>query len=240
MLTQTQVRDLDRGARNATSGRSGERTCALTRATLLVDSLIRFVISPEGGIVPDIKRKLPGRGLWITATQTAVTEAAARKVFARGFKRDVHVPVDLATQTDRLLARSALDALAISGKSGAVRAGLSKAEAAIANEDVMALIHASDAANDGLRKLTSKVVASLRHETAEKSREIAIIKEFSGAQLDLALGRPNVVHAALLAGPVSGTFVARAMRLKRFRTGHSLDAASASAPMDGARGQDSE
>jgi len=229
MLAVVQDNELDRGAKSAAAT---ERTCALTRAVLPVDAMLRFVVSPGGEAVPDLKRKLPGRGLWITATRASLDEAVQRKVFARGFKRDVRVAADIAAQTERLLERSALDALAIAGKSGNVLTGFAKVEAALAHEEVVALIHAADASDDGRRKLS----AVLRRETAEKPPEIAVIEEFSGAQLDLALNRPNVVHAALLAGPVSGTFLARAARLARFRTGHSPDAVSAIAPTDGARG----
>jgi hypothetical protein len=225
--------ELDRGATNAAAVK--QRTCALTRDVFPVDDLLRFVVGPAGEAVPDLKRKLPGRGLWVTATRAALEEAMQRRVFARGFKREVRVAPDLAAQTDRLLERSALDALAMAGKSGAVLTGFSKIEAALAQRDktdIAALIHAADAAADGKRKLD----AARRRDTAGKSREIALIEEFSGGQLDLALNRPNVVHAALLAGPVSGTFLARAARLARFRTGHSPDAVSAIAPTDGARG----
>ena len=232
MLAVTQDSELDRGANAAAVA----RTCALTRELLPVESLLRFVVSPDGEAVPDLKRKLPGRGLWITATRAALDEAVARKVFSRGFKREVRVASDLAAQTERLLARSALDALAIAGKSGCVVSGFSKVEAALAHGEAVALIHACDAAADGKRKLD----AALHRETAEKSREIAVIGEFSGSQLDLALNRPNVVHAALLAGPVSGTFLARAARLARFRTGQSPDAVSAIAPTDGAQGKSTE
>ncbi len=100
-------------------------------------------------------------------------------------------------------------------------------------DDLRALIHAADAAADGKRKLD----AALQRQTPEKSREIAIVEGLTGAQLDLALNRPNVVHAALLAGPVSDTFLARVRRLERFRTGDSPELVSAHAPAEGARGQ---
>ena len=228
MLAVTQDDDLDRGAERAAI----ERTCALTRTVLPVDRMLRFVVSPAVEVVPDIKRKLPGRGLWITATRAALDEAVARKVFARGFKRDVRVAADLAAQVESLMERAALDALAIAGKAGAVVAGFAKVEAALVQNDVAALIHAREAAEGGKRKLGGVI----RRETAAKPREIAVIEEFSGGQLDLALNRPNVIHAALLAGPVSGTFLARAMRLQRYRTGQSTDAVSANAPTDGAQG----
>jgi predicted RNA-binding protein YlxR (DUF448 family) len=220
--------DLDRGTNSVAPGT--ERTCALTRDLKPVSELIRFVVGPAGEAVADIKRKLPGRGIWITSTRAAIAEAVKRNVFSRGFKRDVKVARDLDTATEQLLERSALDALAMTGKAGGVVSGFSKVEAALGGDKVLALIHAADAAADGKRKLE----AALHRHEHEKPREIIVIGAFSGAQLDLALNRPNVVHAALLAGPGAETFLARVMRLQRFRTVNSPDAVSAIAPTDGA------
>ncbi|MBI1202359.1 MAG: RNA-binding protein [Rhodopseudomonas sp.] len=230
MLASAQDNELDRGASSVGAG--GERFCALTRSLLPVDEMVRFVVGPAGDAVPDVKRKLPGRGIWISADRAAVNEAVKRKVFARGFKREVKVSPDLAEETERLLSRSALDALAIAGKAGNVICGFAKVEAALGHDGVLALIHAKEAAEDGKRKLN----AALRRNKTEESREIAIIEIFSGMQLDLALNRPNVVHAALLAGPGSETFLARVARVTRFRSGNSPDAVSAMAPADGAHG----
>ena len=234
MLAMVQDDELDRGAAHVAPGM--QRTCALTRTLKPVDEMIRFVVGPTGDAVPDLKRKLPGRGIWITASRTAIEEAVKRNVFARGFKRDVRLGADLAAATERLLQRSALDALAMAGKAGQVIGGFAKVEAAIGRDDLRALIHAADAGADGKRKLN----AALRGKSPEKSREIAIIEGLTGAQLDLALNRPNVVHAALLAGPVSETFLARAGRLERFRTGQSPELVSAQAPTDGAQGHSTE
>jgi len=228
MLAVVQNSELDRGATSVAP--ATERTCALTRKLRPVEEMIRFVVGPDGEAVPDVKRKLPGRGIWVTATREAIEEAAKRNVFARGFKRDVHVAGDLAGETERLVVRAALDALAMCGKAGAVVCGYAKVEAACGGDRLLALIHAADGAADGRRKLA----AALHRNTAAKSREIAIIDAFSGAQLDLALNRPNVVHAALLAGPGSETFLARVARLTRFRTGFLPNAVSAHVPMDGA------
>ena len=210
---QTTATETDRGP--SAAGR--ERFCALTRTARPVDELIRFVVGPDGDVVPDIKQKLPGRGLWLTASREAVEAACAKRVFARGFKRDVRVADDLAARTEELLVRAALDALAIAGKAGNVASGFGKAEEAINRGEAVALIHASDAAADGRRKLD----AVLRR----NNRQIPVIDAFSSAQLDLALNRLNVIHAALLAGPVSETFLARTERLTRFRTGSSSEAA---------------
>ncbi|HEY5378597.1 MAG TPA: RNA-binding protein [Pseudolabrys sp.] len=228
MLATAQEGELDRGAISVNAG--ADRFCALTRDLKPVSQMVRFVVGPAGEAVPDVKRKLPGRGIWITASRTAIDEAVKRKVFARGFKRDLKVAGDLADQTEALLARAALDALAVAGKAGLVVAGFAKVETAIGHKGLLALIHASDAAEDGKRKL----MGALQRETAAEPREIAMIDAFSGAELDLALNRSNVVHAALLAGPGSETFLARVARLTRFRTGNLPDAVSANAPADGA------
>jgi hypothetical protein len=234
MLAIAQNTELDHGATSVAAGT--ERTCALTREIRPVSELMRFVIGPAGEAVPDVKRKLPGRGIWVTATRAAIADAAERNVFARGFRREVRVPQDLAMETERLLERAALDALAMAGKAGRIVSGFAKVEAALGRHNVLALIHAADAADDGKRKLA----AALHRNTAGKSGEIAIVETFTGAQLDLALSRPNVVHAALLAGSGSETFFARVVRLMRFRTGFSPDTVSAHAPTDGALGHSTE
>jgi predicted RNA-binding protein YlxR (DUF448 family) len=210
--------ELDSGLRKR--GSATERFCAVTREVKPVDELIRFALGPEG-IVPDIKRKLPGRGLWISADRTTLEHAVARNVFARGFKRDIRVTPDLVQQTEQLLVQATLDALAIAGKSGLVAAGFSKAEAALARKPVVALLHASEAAADGIAKLR----AALRQRP--DAEQVAVVTAFSSAQLDLALGRTNVVHASLLAGPASDSFLARFARLRHFRNGEKGEAAKA-------------
>jgi ribosomal protein L7Ae-like RNA K-turn-binding protein len=125
----------------------------------------------------------------------------------------VKVANDLPELTDRLLARAALDALAMATKAGLVAAGFGKTETALERNEVVGVIRALDAGPDGVSKLKS---ALRRRPDAD---QIAVIAGFSTAQLDLALGRSNVVHAALLAGPVSDAFLARYTRLERFRAG---------------------
>jgi len=213
MLARSHDEELDAGPK---AGRfAAERTCALTRAQKPVDEMVRFVVGPDGAAVPDIKRKLPGRGLWITGTRSALREALQRKVFARGFRKEVRVAADLVESTERLLARAALDALAMANKAGLVLTGFSRIEAALGRERLVALLHGADAAADGKRKIEA---AMRRHNRVETGPPV-IIEAFTSGQLDLALGRLNVVHAALLAGSASETFLARALRFERFRDG---------------------
>jgi predicted RNA-binding protein YlxR (DUF448 family) len=176
-----------------------------------VDEMIRFVIAPDGAAVADVKRALPGRGMWITASRDALATAIARKVFRRGFKREVKIAPDLVAATEGLLEQAALAALAIAHKAGRVAIGFGKVEAALERGQAVALLHAADAAPDGARKLDA---------AARRGGGAAVIDLFTSAQLDLALGRSNVVHAALLTGREGETFRARTARLERFRSGN--------------------
>jgi uncharacterized protein len=212
--------DLDSGPR----AREPARQCAATRTVHPVSELIRFVVGPNGEAVPDVKSKLPGRGIWVTATRDAMGEAIKRKVFARGFKRDVRLPPDLVDRTEHLLERAVLDALAIAGKAGLVAAGFGKVETALENAEVAAVLHAAEAAADGIRKLDA---AQRRRQPAQPP---VVIGFLTSAQLDLALNRTNVVHAALLAGPASETFLARCRRLERFRAGDQHNQAGEAVP----------
>ena len=188
-----------------------ERLCVATRTVRPVTEMIRFVVGPEGQLVPDLKRKLPGRGVWVTATREALGQAIRRKAFARALKREVRVEPDFPDRVEGLLEHAALDALAIAHKSGAVATGFAKVEAALAGHDVIAVIHAADASPDGVKKIT----AAARRGKADNIPSIVL---FRSAQLDLALGRANVIHAALLPGPASDGFLARCRGLERFRT----------------------
>src|SRR5215218_5563745 len=121
MLASVAEHDLDGGPRTTKPGT--QRMCAVTRQVRPIDELIRFVVSPSGEVVPDLKRKLPGRGLWLSASRRAVAEAVRRHQFSRGFKREVRAPASLPTDTEALLARSAIDALAIAAKAGQALSG---------------------------------------------------------------------------------------------------------------------
>jgi predicted RNA-binding protein YlxR (DUF448 family) len=191
-----------------------ERQCAVTREVQPVSSLIRFVLDPEGQVVPDLKRVLPGRGVWVTASSdvVSVAEKDRKKVFGRGFKTEVSVEPGLAERVDALMEKSALQALSMTRKAGELITGYSKVDAALRRDPVAGLIHASDAAEDGVRKLAA--VAAGRNEDANGCQ---IVRLFDSDQLDLALGRSNVIHAALLAGQASENFLSRVRDLERFR-----------------------
>src|SRR5215813_8523266 len=144
--------ELDNGPRTKSAT---TRMCAVSREVRPIDELIRFVVSPAGEIVPDLKRKLPGRGMWITASRKAVAEAVRRHQFNKGFKRNLQIPPTLASDTEALLVRSVTEALAIAAKAGQVVAGSGKVETALKQGTVEILLHASDGAEDGIRKLNT-------------------------------------------------------------------------------------
>ena len=209
--------DLDNGPRTEKS--ATVRMCAVSRKVRPIDELIRFVVSPSGEVVPDLKRKLPGRGLWVSASHRAVAEAVRRNHFSRGFKRDVRAAATLADDTEALLVHSTIDALAIAAKAGQVVSGFGKVEAVLAEPRpqaaVATLIHACDGAGDGIRKLDA--LARQNPGNIGKSGGFPIVTALTSAQLDLALGRSNVIHAALLVGPASRTFLSRSQTLVRYR-----------------------
>src|ERR1700722_6626240 len=189
MLAELHDLDLDgadHGLRDAASAPA--RLCVATRTVRPVGELIRFVAGPEG-LVPDLKRRLPGRGVWVTARRADIEAAVKRHAFQKSLRAEVRVPAGLCDVVEGLLEGAALDALSIAHKASLVVTGFMKVEAAIARAPVVALVHARDAGADGARKLAAALVR--REETAGATE---IVTSFTTAQLDLALGRLNVVH----------------------------------------------
>ena len=208
MLAQSDATELDDGPRS----RGAERFCVATRAVRPVEQMIRFVVAPNGEAVADLKHNLPGRGVWVSATRSALHQAVKANAFARGFRRDVRLVGDFVARTEQLLESAALDALAVARKAGLVAIGFAQVETALKRDAVIALLHAVEAGPDGVKKLDSALRQSRQSELAR------IVRILTTGQLDLALGRPNVIHAALLAGRASETFMARLRRLERFRS----------------------
>ena len=153
MIAAARDIELDTGPRTGSPTHGLERMCVATRTVKPVADMIRFVVGPDGEAVPDLKRKLPGRGVWVTATQDALADAIKRKALVRGFKREVRLPADLVARTEQMLERAVLDALAMAGKAGLAATGFTKVEAALQQDKVVALLHAAEASPDGVRKL---------------------------------------------------------------------------------------
>ena len=194
------------------------RRCALTRDRKPKEELIRFVLGPDGMVVPDLRERLPGRGVWLTASKDCVAEAAKRNAFAAALKTKANVPPAFADQVERLLTETALGALALANKAGQVVFGFAKIEEAIAKGEIIALVHAKEARADGCRKLDGKFRAESQGQGLEP------INAFSTDELGLASGRTNVIHAALIQGGAALALLAAASRLERYRKGMSASA----------------
>lgn len=205
--------DLDNGPRTERSATM--RMCAVSREVRPIDELIRFVASPDGQVVPDLKRKLPGRGMWLTASRGVVAEAVRRHHFSKAFRRELRIPQTFPADIEALLVRSVTEALGIAAKAGQIVAGFGKVESALREGTVEVLIHASDGAADGIRKLDMLARQNDGHRGAE--RQIPVVTALKSVELDLALTRSNVIHAALLAGPASKSFLSRSQMLVRYR-----------------------
>jgi uncharacterized protein len=198
-----------------------ERTCIVTRTSGTADGLIRFVAAPDGNVVPDLKRQLPGRGCWVTATRVRVDEAVKKNLFKRGLKEDVTASADLGALVDALLVKSALGSLGLARKAGQIVTGSAKVDAAIRSKEAILVLHASDAAPDGVRKIDQarKAVAY------GGGPDIPSLAPFAGPQMDLALGGTNVIHAAALAGSAGENLKKRIAALARYRGDSAMEAA---------------
>jgi predicted RNA-binding protein YlxR (DUF448 family) len=183
------------------------RMCILTREIRPVEELIRFVVDPDGIVVPDLSRKLPGRGVWLTATRAHLAEAERKHIFRKAFEADVSPRPGLEAEIVRLYAERALGALGLARKAGLVVTGFAKVSSAIGAGKAVGILHASDASADGIRKLQ----AMARHNRSVVSDG----SSFTSAQLSLSLGGTNVIHAALLAGRPSEIALQRIAALAR-------------------------
>jgi hypothetical protein len=194
-----------------------ERSCIVTRTVRPRDELIRFVRDPEGRVVPDLKGVLPGRGVWVTARADLMAKAVERKLFARAFRGEAHAGPDLVDMVGGLLSRRALDLLGMARRAGQAVTGFFKVEEMIGEGRAGVLIEASDGADDGRRKLRNRFLAALAEAGIEGEAVERVVSCFTIEQLSLALGRTNVVHAALIKGRLGDEFLAVARRHEAYR-----------------------
>jgi uncharacterized protein len=189
------------------------RQCAVTRTEKSVDEMIRFVIGPDGAIAPDLARKLPGRGVWVTATRAAVAQAVARNAFSKSLKQPTKPDAALPDLVEQMLLVRLRQALSFANKAGLVTTGFTKVEAAIEAGQGIGLIQAHDAADDGVDRLQRKYRAIAE----ARGRKALFTRHFGIDELSMALGRSNVVHAILTEGGQSRAFLRDSLRLEQFR-----------------------
>lgn len=166
-----------------------DRMCIVSRVVKPEDQLIRFALSPDGTVVPDLRRKLPGRGVWVSTDRTVLAEAIRKKLFSRGFGAEAKAGPELLDQLGVLLAKEMLSALSMTRRAGLGICGFMKVEEALVKGNVRMLLHAADGSIDGRQKLDRKCASNT-----------VIWDLFSSADLDLAFGRSNVIHAAVANG----------------------------------------
>ena len=209
-----------------------ERTCILSRRTAPRDELIRLALSPEGEVAPDVRARAPGRGAWIGVDrgtlEAAQTKGKLKAALARAFKANADAPADLGARIEAALERAALDRLGLEARAGLLILGSEKIEVAARRGDVALLLHAADASEDGRRKLDQ---AWRVGSDEEGSGRQGLVLPAARAILSLALGRENVVHAAIT-DRAAAARVERA--LSRWRAfigcGNELSAATAETP----------
>lgn len=186
------------------------RECCLTREAKPAAEMLRFALGPDDELVPDVDAKAPGRGVWVTASYQAVSEAMAKKCFSRSLKQAVVVPADLAQLTQRRLEERLLGAIGLARKAGQLMTGATRVRSAMEKPGIIALFTASDAAADGRQKM---IGAARAH---AEGAHVPHFELLSSGQLGLALGQENVIHAALIPGAAANGALARAEKLARY------------------------
>lgn len=188
------------------------RTCIATGETGAPERMIRFVVGPEGDVVPDLARRLPGRGLWVKAERAAVERAVAKNLFAKAARASVKPAADLAERVERLLLERALADLSRARRAGRAVSGFVKVEQMMGQRRAGLLIVADEADGDGLGKL--------------KASGLPIARLGDAAALGGIFGREQAVYVAVARDDAGGAFIERietgAARWRGYRMNSSL------------------
>ncbi|WP_425100786.1 RNA-binding protein [Tropicibacter sp. S64] len=199
---------MTRGGRDKDRDDGPERKCIATGEAQPKSGLIRFVVGPEGQIVPDLAGKLPGRGLYVASQVTALEKAAKKGLFSRAAKQPVTVPGDLVRIIEQMLAKRVVDLISLARKSGDAVSGYEKVKDWLMKEEARVLIQAEDGSSRGKSKLSTPYGGTY-------------IGWLTADELGMAFGRQTVIHAALGAGGLARRVVEEAQRLKGVRVGTS-------------------
>ena len=185
------------------------RTCLVSGESRDKSELLRFVVSPQGEIVPDIEGGLPGRGLWLLPRRDILAAALSKRVFARAARREVSVPAGLADRVEELLARRCVDLIGLARRAGQAVTGFAKVEAALDKGldkgGAAVLVEASEGSLGGRGKLK------------RLAPELPVVDALTSVELGRAFARDMAVHACLARGGLAKKFLAEAARLAGFR-----------------------
>ncbi len=199
----------------------GCRRCVVSGEVLPRAALIRFAVSPDGVLVPDIGAALPGRGLWLTARRDIIELAVAGKQVARAARRNVIVPDDLAERVEGLLARHCLELIGLARRAGEAVAGFEKVRERLRSRPAGVLLAASDGAADGRGRLRGLAPG------------LPVVDMLSGAELGAAWARERVVHGVVMPGGLATKLVCEAARLEGLRLRAGLPEAASERPREG-------
>lgn len=206
-----QDKQTEAAPRRAADARLRERRCIVSRQSGDTGQLIRFARAPDGTVVPDIREELPGRGCWVGVNRDLVARAVEKRLFSRAFKADAQASADLADLVERLLRDDALGLLAMARKAGTLVLGEMQVLQAIRETSLACVIHARDGAENGLKKVIGALHGAKTH------NNVLLVREFTGAELNLALGLPNVIHAGVPTGRLGTAFAEKARKLAAYR-----------------------
>ena len=185
-----------------------QRTCIATGETGTPERMIRFVVGPDGDVVPDLARCLPGRGMWVKAERAAVTRAVAKNLFARAARASVKPAADLPDRVERLLLERALADLSRARRAGRAISGFVKVEQMVRQQRAGLLVVAGEADSDGLGKL--------------RASGVPIVRLGDAATLGGLVGREQAVYVAVARDDAGGAFIERieagAMRWRGYRS----------------------
>ncbi|MBN8845816.1 MAG: DUF448 domain-containing protein [Sphingomonadales bacterium] len=210
-----------------------ERRCVVTGEVAPAERLVRLALGPDGVIAPDVLGKAPGRGAWVGVTRAELEAAQAKGKLKGGLSRALHegnitIPDDLGERIEAQLRRATLDRLGLESRSGTLISGNEKIEQAARRGQVRLLLHASDAGEDGRKKLAQ---AWRVGEDDEGSGREGMILPVDRQSLSMALGRENAVHLGVTDARAADRVLAHLSRWQFF-TGWSRDAANRVTEMD--------
>lgn len=217
--------ETDAGPPRAGKGgvRDPERRCIATMERRPQGEMIRFVLSPDGVVTPDLAARLPGRGAWVTATREALELAQKKGAFARAFKAQVKTAPDLAAQTEKLLAHRIIDQLGLVKRAGDLILGFEQVREAVREAAPACLIEASDGSEDQRQKVLALVKGLYGPDMSETGKPSGnrdlppVVGCFGGEELGMALGRERVIHACLKQGRIAHAWMGELARLSGFR-----------------------
>ena len=226
--------------------RDPERRCIVTMERRPQGEMIRFVLSPDGQVTPDLAARLPGRGAWVSANREALDLAVKKGAFNRAFKAQVKTPPDLSAQTETLLAKRILDQLGLVKRAGDLILGFEQVREAVREARPGCLIEASDGSEDQRQKVLA-LVKGLHGPNRDEAGKPAgnpdlppVIGCFSGDELGMALGRERVIHACVKYGRIAHAWTGELARLSGFRRVWLPDWQPPSRSERGARGREIE